>query len=126
MAFEFTPSKSRFKTLVSIPLYPRLRKVLQSIPRRSEFVLTNSRGKGWSDGGFASSWNKLKKKSSASAKHFHDLRGTAATMFLNAGVSIADVAQLMGWSSQPAEHCVSIHQRGYAGGCSCHHDLKRR
>ena len=93
-------SKSRLKTLVVIPLYGRLKALLDAIPRRSDYVLTNSRGKHWTDGGFASSWNKTKNKCPALNKHFHDMRGTAATRFLNAGVSIADVAQLMGWSER--------------------------
>lgn len=93
-------SKSRSKTLVAIPLYPGLKALLATIPRRGEYVLTNSRGKRWTDGGFAASWNKAKKKCLALTKHFHDMRGTAATRFLNAGVSIADVAQLMGWSER--------------------------
>lgn len=93
-------SKSRFKTLVAIPLYPGLKALLAAIPRRGEYVLTNSRGKPWTDGGFAASWNKAKKKCTVFTKHFHDMRGTAATRFLNAGVSIADVAQLMGWSER--------------------------
>lgn len=43
--------------------------------------------------------------------HFHDLRGTAATRFYNAGVPIRVIAEILGWSEEQVERII----RRYVG-----------
>jgi integrase len=43
--------------------------------------------------------------------HFHDLRGTAATRFYIAGLSIRVIAEIMGWEEDYVERII----RRYVG-----------
>jgi integrase len=43
--------------------------------------------------------------------HFHDLRGTAATRFYNAGLSVRVIGEIMGWEE---DHVARIIRR-YVG-----------
>jgi integrase len=43
--------------------------------------------------------------------HFHDLRGTAATRFYIAGLSVRVVAEIMGWEEEYVEKII----RRYVG-----------
>jgi integrase len=74
--------KSGGKRTAIIPLYHGLENILHRIPKRSPIILTNSGGRPWSRDGFGSSFNKAKIKAglAESNLHFHDLRGTAATL----------------------------------------------
>jgi integrase len=38
--------------------------------------------------------------------HFHDLRGTAATKFYIAGLSIRMIAEIMGWDEEYVEKII--------------------
>jgi len=38
--------------------------------------------------------------------HFHDLRGTAATKFYIAGLSIRVIAEILAWSEQQVERII--------------------
>lgn len=105
--------KSKQRLEAVIPLYDALRAVLAGIPKRATTILTNSRGRPWSQDGFGSSFNKAKiaAKLADSNLHFHNLRGTAATRFYIAGLSERVIAEIMGWEE---EHVARIIRR-YVG-----------
>jgi hypothetical protein len=73
-----------------IPLYDELRDVLARIPKRATTVLTNSKRRPWTPDGVGSSFNRAKIDAGMNDRNlnFHDLRGTAATRFYIAGLSI--------------------------------------
>jgi integrase len=112
-AIEHRTSKSNNRRSALIPLYDDLRRVLGSIEKRSPFVLTNSRGKPWSHGGFGTSFDGAKNaaKMKGLDLHFHDLRGTAATKFYNAQIPIRVIAEIMAWDEKTVEKII----RRYVG-----------
>lgn len=105
-AIVIRTSKSRFKRDAIVPLHDELRAVLKRIPRVSPVVLTNSRGLPWR--GFSSSFRPAKIKALGEERdlHFHDLRGTAATKFYLAGISVRTIAEIMGWSEEEVEKII--------------------
>lgn len=107
-AIEMPTSKGRKRcTVALIPITSDIRSLINSIPRRSIKVLTNTRGKPWKC--FTSStWDKAMKKSglAKTGLHFHDLRGTAATNFYRAGLSIREIAEILGWSEDRVERLI--------------------
>ena len=107
-AIEFATGKSRGRRAAIIPIYDDLRTVLARIPKRSPAVLTNSRGRPWTADGFGSSFNTAKKEAGIADRdlHFHDLRGTAATKFYIAGLSIRVIAEILAWSEDQVERII--------------------
>jgi integrase len=95
-------SKHRFDAI--IPLYDGLKEVLARIPRRSTVVLTNQRGRPWK--GFNTRFTAAKKAAGISNLHFHDLRGTAATRFYVAGLSVRVIAEILAWSEDQVEKII--------------------
>jgi integrase len=99
-------SKSRRKQLASIPLHPALRELLAECPRIGPKVITNSRGRPWKNGdSFDSSLRPALDKTGID-KHFHDLRGNAATEMFRGGVSIRQIGLAMGWSERETENRI--------------------
>lgn len=105
-AIVIKTSKSRFKKEAIIPLHDELRAVLERIPRRSTIVLTNSEGRPWR--GFSSSFSTAMERAGMGERdlHFHDLRGTAATKFYLAGISIRTIAEIMAWEEGDVEKII--------------------
>jgi integrase len=96
-----------------IPIYPALRTFLDRLEkrgRRALTVLTNTDGEPWGSG-FGASWNTAMKRSKLKARglHFHDLRGTAATNFYLAGLSIQEIADMMGWQTKDVETLINTY-----------------
>jgi len=112
-AIVFATGKSRGRREAIIPLYGDLRKLLKRIPKRATTILTNSRGRPWTADGFGSSFNTAKHAAGIADKdlHFHDLRGTAATKFYTAGLSIRVIAEILAWSEDQVERII----RRYVG-----------
>jgi integrase len=100
--------KSRGRREAVIPLYDDLREILARIPKRSTTVLTNSKGRPWTPDGFGSSFNRAKIDAGMNDRnlHFHDLRGTAATRFYIAGLSIRVIAEILAWSEDQVERII--------------------
>ena len=92
--------KSKQRCEAIIPLYAGLREVLARIPKRSTTILTNSKGRPWSNGGFGWTFDTAKTAANIGDLHFHDLRGTAATRFYVAGLPERVIAEIMGWEEQ--------------------------
>ena len=107
-AITFATGKSRGRREAIIPLYDSLRDVLAAIPKRATTVLTSSKRRPWTADGFGSSFNTAKKDAGIADKdlHFHDLRGTAATKFYTAGLSIRVIAEILAWSEDQVERII--------------------
>lgn len=105
-AIVIRTSKSRFKREAVIPLHDDLRAVLARIPRRSPVVLTNSEGRPWR--GYSSSFSTAMDRAGMGERdlHFHDLRGTAATKFYLAGISVRTIGEILGWSETDVEKII--------------------
>jgi integrase len=113
-------SKGKKQRLVAIiPLYDALRTLLDAIPRRATTVLTNTRKRPWTTDGFGTSFDdakiaaKMKPNPTIKGdntpdldKHFHDLRGTAATKFYIAGIPIRSIAEIMAWDEESVEKII--------------------
>jgi integrase len=96
-AISITTGKSQHRRAAIIPLYDGLRDVLARIPKRSTTILTNSKGRPWTNDGFGTMFNNAKRAAGVAHLHFHDLRGTAATRFYTAGLPERVIAEIMGW-----------------------------
>ena len=107
-AITITTGKSRHRREAIIPLYAALRNVLANIPKCATTVLTNSRRRPWTGGGFQSSFDQAKKAAGLGDKdlHFHDLRGTAATRFYIAGLPERVIAEILGWEEEHVAHII--------------------
>ena len=110
-AIVILTSKSRFTREAVIPLHDQLKALLRHTPKRSPVILTNSRGKPWTN--LNSSLRPLMTQAKLDTRdlHFHDLRGTAATRFYLADLSERVIAEIMGWE----EETVSKIIRRYVG-----------
>lgn len=112
-AIAWQTGKSRGRKTVIIPMTPEVRAALTHIPRRGVTILASSEGTPWKAPGYGldsavyrarqAVLEHVQKTHGPDAKspleglRFHDLRGTAATNFIRAGVEPADVAVILGW-----------------------------
>jgi integrase len=103
-AIEIPTGKSRGRQEAVIPLYDDLREVLSRIPKHSTVILTSGKQRPWK--GFPSRFTQTKKAAGIHNLHFHDLRGTAATRFYIAGLSIRTIGEILGWSEDSVEHII--------------------
>jgi len=112
-AIVLTTGKSRHRREAIIPLYGALRDVLARIPKRATTILASSRRRPWTADGFGSSFNKAKIDAGMSERdlHFNDLRGTAATKFYIAGLSMREIAETLAWEEESVEKII----RRYVG-----------
>lgn len=96
--------------LAVIPLIEPARKLLEAIPKRGPTVLTSSLEKPWTSDGFRSSFRRACLETGID-KHFHDLRGTAATRLRMADPSRsnAEIARIMGWSSERIDGLLALY-----------------
>lgn len=120
----YTSKGAKQRLVAIIPLYDALRELLASIPRRATTVLTNTRARPWTVNGFGTSFDDVKIAAKMKPdptikgdntpdidKHFHDLRGTAATKFYIAGIPIRSIAEIMAWDEESVEKII----RRYVG-----------
>jgi integrase len=107
-AIVLLTSKSRGSREATIPLHDALREMLVRIPKRATTVLTNSRGRPWTPDGFESSFIKAKAAAGMAGRdlHFHDLRGTAATRFYAAGLSLRVIAEILAWEEDRVDKII--------------------
>lgn len=107
-AIVMNTGKSRGRKQAIIPLYQELRDLLDRIPRRSTTILTSSTKRPWHKDGLSSSFAAAKKEAwpEGDNLHFHDLRGTAATKFYLAGLSLREIAEIMGWEEDFVERII--------------------
>jgi integrase len=95
--------KSNRRQRAVIPLLPATRALLDECPRLGPLVLTNAHGRPWRTADSFDSSFRPALDACGVDKHFHDLRGTAATRFFAAGLSVSEVARIMGWREAEAE-----------------------
>jgi integrase len=93
---------------VWVPVHSELKSELENIPRKSIFILTNSKEQPWATG-FKASWRKeLAKPAMAPIKQqglvFHGLRKSAVVFLLEAGCTDAEVSAITGQTRQMVEH----------------------
>jgi integrase len=107
-AVTLATGKSRGRREAVIPLYDDLRDVLARIPKRSTTILTNQLGRPWKPDGFGTAFNRAKIRAGMNERdlHFHDLRGTAATKFYVAGLSVRVIAEILAWSEDQVERVI--------------------
>lgn len=106
---EMKTGKSRGRRTVTIPITDELRALLGAIPKRATTVLTSSEKKPWTGDGFGSSWWKTREDAGLgnSGLRFHDFRGTAATRFFLAGLTLREIAEILGWSEDRVEKIIN-------------------
>jgi len=107
-AIAIFTGKSKHRREAVIPRYDALNELLDRIPKRSPVILTNSRKKPWTQHGLASSFWTAKVEADMQDRdlHFHDLRGTAATKFYIAGLSIRVIAEIMAWEEDEVDKII--------------------
>lgn len=111
LSIEIRTGKSRGKRKALVPLYGELRELLDTIPKCATTVLTSTRRRPWTKDGFASSWAAAVKRAGLSDRqlHFHDLRGTAATNFYRAGLTIREIAEVLSWVENRVERLIDTY-----------------
>jgi site-specific recombinase XerD len=113
-AIVWQTGKSRGRRTVVIPLYSELKALLADIPRgESVTVINSARKRPWTEAGLESAMRRAKLDTEAAGARsvrrlrFHDLRGTAATNFIRAGLDLYDVATILGWSKAKVEQIAA-------------------
>jgi integrase len=105
---------------LAVAIHPDLRAILAELPRKSLHLLTNTRGKPWTSGGFKGMWQEemdrrifrvLRKR----GRVFHGLRKSAVVFLLEAGCTDAEVASITGQCREMIEHYArQVNQRKLA------------
>jgi integrase len=91
---------------LSIPIHPRLAKVLSTIPKKSLTILHNAYGRPWKAKGFENAFS-LERKRLGVRKVFHGLRKTAAVNLAEAGCSEREIMAITGHqTAQMVDHYV--------------------
>ena len=88
-------------------------KVVDMQKRDITTILTNTRGKAWTEDGFRASWRAAVKRAGVEGLTFHDLRGTAVTRLALAGCEVPEIAAITGHSLRDVEAVLNAH---YLGG----------
>lgn len=102
-AGAFNMLTSKRGKYVTVPVTPACRALLGRIVRRGPIILTTQRGKRpWTAAGLRASFAAACAEAGVK-RTFHDLRRTAATNLLSAGLESSQVAMLMGWSEADVE-----------------------
>ncbi|MCB1349293.1 MAG: tyrosine-type recombinase/integrase [Maritimibacter sp.] len=116
---EVTPKGRRLrvrtnkrKRLAHIPITPELAAVIDATPPGRMLILTNARGKPLTPHRASEGVRQWRDKAKLSKDlRLYDARGTAATRLLNAGLSLAEIANHMGWSVRYAANVIEFYAR---------------
>lgn len=129
-AIVFQTGKSNRRRTVVVPITDELRDILSRIVARhagkATTLLTSSRGRPWSEAGLETALGRHKRRALERAQaqlgegaksgiehlRIHDMRGTAATNFIRAGLTDDDIATILGWKREQ----VSEIRRRYVSG----------
>lgn len=130
-AIVWQTGKSRGRRTIVIPITPALKTLLDEIPTcDSVTVLNSARGRPWKVSGIAAALRRARIDALEEAQkiggpdalsgieglRWHDLRGTAATNFLLAGLEMADVALILGWKPDKVKEIAARYISGQAMG----------
>lgn len=112
---------------ILIPLYPKLRAALARCDSPPDVltVLANSRGRPWTPDGFDTVFGRLLLAAKVE-KRFHDLRGTAATEMIAAGLTYEEAAMVLGWEVKRVEQIARRYVSGSAVISAAAARLQRR
>lgn len=88
---------SKNKVDVFLPLTQDMRALLNEMPNVGPTIVTNTKGNPWTDSGLKTMFGRAKDASGVKGKHFHDLRGTAATKLCLVGLNDTEIAAIIGW-----------------------------
>lgn len=95
---EHKRSKTGVKQI--IPLFDEARTVLAEFPRTAVTVVTNKYGKPYTPRGFSMAVERARTDAGvAQGKHFHDLRGTFATLLMQRQFDDPVIDEILGWET---------------------------
>lgn len=136
-AIVWQTGKSRGRKTVVIPITKPLAVLLAEIPRRDcVTVLSSSRKRPWTLAGLAAALRRARidaqkhaakiagipydpenpPETAIDGLRFHDLRGTAATNFISAGLQLDEVALILGWKLERVREIAARYISGEAMG----------
>lgn len=103
--------------VANIRCTPALRKMLDSMERKSPLILTTKTGRAFKKRYFCRLWEKTMAKAGISTVklpdfdkpvqlHFHDLRGTSVTLLAEAGCTVAEIAAITGHSLETVTNII--------------------
>lgn len=136
-AIVWQTGKSRGRKTVVIPITKPLQALLAEIPQRDcVTVLSSSRKRPWTIAGLAAALRRARIEAQEHAAkiagiefdqanppttgieglRFHDLRGTAATNFILAGLQLDEVALILGWKLERVKEIAARYVSGEAMG----------
>lgn len=100
------------KRLAHIPITPELANVIDATPSDRFLILTSAQGKPLTPHRASEGVRQWRDKAGLSTElRLQDARGTAATRLLNAGLSLAEIANHMGWSVRYAANVIEHYAR---------------
>lgn len=116
---ERTPAGRRLRVrtakrgrLAHIPITPELGEVIDATPPDRMLILVSGRGQPLTAHRASEGLRQWRDKAGLSAElRLQDARGTAATRLLNAGLSLAEIANHMGWSVRYAANVIEHYAR---------------
>jgi integrase len=98
--------------LAHVPITPELAQVIDATPRDRLLILTNASGNPLTEHRASEGLRQWRDKASLSRDlRLQDCRGTAATRLLNAGLSLSQIANHMGWSLRHAANVIEHYAR---------------
>mgnify|MGYP003333384193 CR=1 FL=1 len=95
--------------VLEIPAVNYLREHLDGLERRSDYILTNTRGRPWTGTGLSQTFLEVSRSVGIKDLHFHDLRGTAVTMLADAGASVPQIAAMTGHSLDGVGRILAVY-----------------
>lgn len=109
------PHQTVFKTgkgrkhnrIAKIPHTPYFRALLAELPRTSVFLFTNTYGQPWTVEGLKTADYRARDNAGLKHLHFHDLRGTAATIRVSQNYSRERIAGMLGWSTKEVDSMLN-------------------
>lgn len=100
------------KRLAHIPITPELARVIDATPQGRLLILTNANGNALTPHRASEGVRQWRDKAQLSSDlRLYDARGTAATRLLNNGLSLAEIANHMGWSIRFAANVIEHYAR---------------
>lgn len=98
--------------LAHIPITPAMAEVIDSTPKNRLLILANAGGKPLPPHHASEGVRQWRDKAKLSDDlRLYDARGTAATLLLNADLSLAEIANHMGWSVRYAANVIEHYAR---------------
>lgn len=100
------------KRLAHIPITPAMARIIDATPMGRLLILTNANGNALTPHRASEGVRQWRDKAKLSDQlRLYDARGTAATRLLNAGLSLAEIANHMGWSVRYAANVIEHYAR---------------